>query len=51
MREHATYDGAKIKQSDVTLLGYPLGIITDKDELLKNIAYYDTRLDLAHGPP
>ena len=50
MREHATYDGAQIKQSDVTLLGYPLGVITDAKELLKNINYYDSKLDLKHGP-
>lgn len=50
MREHASYDGAIIKQSDVTLLGYPLGIITEADELLKNINYYDGKLDLKHGP-
>ncbi len=50
MREHATYDGATIKQSDVTLLGYPLGIMTDPDELVRNINYYNDKLDLAHGP-
>lgn len=50
MREHATYDGARIKQSDVTLLGYPLGVITDPDELLRNIRYYDPLLDPDHGP-
>ena len=50
MREHATYDGAKIKQGDVTLLGYPLGVMTDRDELLKNLNYYDTKLDPVNGP-
>jgi len=50
MREHATYDGGQIKQSDVTLLGYPLGLINDRDELIRNIQYYDTKLDPDHGP-
>lgn len=50
MREHAAYKGEQIKQSDVTLLGYPLGVITDNNELIKNINYYESKLDPDHGP-
>ena len=50
MREYDGYEGAKIKQSDVTLLGYPLGVVQDRDQLLRDIAYYDTKLDPDHGP-
>lgn len=50
MRENATYNGENIKQSDVTLLTYPLGVVTDRDEALRNIRYYDNKLDLNDGP-
>lgn len=33
-------DGTKTKQADVVLLAYPLGIMTDKDKIKKNMEYY-----------
>ncbi len=41
IREHDDYiDGALTKQIDVGLLIYPLGIITDKNEIKRNLDYY-----------
>ena len=48
-RENATYDGSMIKQADVNLLAYPLQIVSDKDRILKDLAYYEPRL--APGGP
>jgi len=49
-REHADYDGEQIKQADVNLLGYPLGIVADREALLRDLAYYENRIDPANGP-
>lgn len=49
-RENATYDGEMIKQADANLLGYPLGMITDKDQLRKDLAYYAVKIDPDNGP-
>ena len=49
MREHATYNGQTIKQGDVVLLAYPLGIMTDAAEIRKNLDYYDRVMD-SKGP-
>jgi len=43
-KEHATYKGEGIKQADVNLLAYPLKTITDKSQILKDLAYYETRI-------
>ncbi|MBT9395252.1 glycoside hydrolase family 65 protein [Hymenobacter sp. NST-14] len=43
-REHATYQGEGIKQADVNLLAYPLGVITDPAQIRKDLAYYATRV-------
>ncbi|WP_231459535.1 glycoside hydrolase family 65 protein [Pedobacter sp. Leaf132] len=43
-KEHATYKGEGIKQADVNLLAYPLKTITDKNAILKDLAYYETRI-------
>ena len=50
MREHATYNGQTIKQGDVVLLAYPLGIMTDAAEIRKNLDYYDRVMD-SKDPP
>ena len=42
--EHATYKGEGIKQGDVNLLAYPLGVITDPAQIKKDLAYYETRV-------
>ncbi|MGD8426631.1 MAG: hypothetical protein PVH63_03315 [Balneolaceae bacterium] len=43
-REHASYEGEQIKQADVNLLSYPLGIVTSRDQILKNLTYYEPRI-------
>lgn len=47
-KEYATYQGQKIKQADVSLLAYPLGIITDTTLIRKNLRYYEPRI--GNGP-
>jgi trehalose/maltose hydrolase-like predicted phosphorylase len=42
-RENATYDGVPIKQADVNLLAYPLEIVSDKNQILKDLQYYEPR--------
>lgn len=49
MKEHATYSGQTIKQGDVILLAYPLGLMTDNTEIKKNLDYYDKVMD-PYGP-
>ena len=49
-REHATYGGERIKQADANLLGYPLGLVTDREALLRDLAYYESRIDPRYGP-
>ncbi|QMU64296.1 MAG: glycoside hydrolase family 65 protein [Flavobacteriaceae bacterium] len=44
VRGHSTYDGDRIKQADVNLLTYPLGVIKDKETILKNLRYYEPKL-------
>lgn len=48
-REHATYDGEMIKQADVNLLTYPLGLIDDPRQIEQNLDYYQQRVD-PRGP-
>lgn len=38
-REHATYNGEMIKQSDVNLLGYPLYFVGDAESQKKDMEY------------
>lgn len=42
-RENATYDGVPIKQADVNLLAYPLEIVSDRAQVEKDLAYYESR--------
>lgn len=49
MKEHATYEGKTIKQADVNLLTYPLGLLTDRKAMTDNLAYYEQKID-PHGP-
>jgi hypothetical protein len=44
-REHETYNGEMIKQTDVNLLAYPLNIINDPETIRKDLEYYQPRLD------
>ena len=50
MKEHATYAGEMIKQADVNLLAFPLGIVTDKDAVRRDIDYYEEKIDKVNGP-
>lgn len=43
-RENETYNGQIIKQADVNLLSYPLKVITKKEDILKDLNYYEPRL-------
>ncbi|WP_324678288.1 glycoside hydrolase family 65 protein [Hymenobacter sp. GOD-10R] len=43
-QEHASYHGEGIKQGDVNLLAYPLGVITEPAQIRKDLAYYETRI-------
>ena len=43
-KENRTYDGVEIKQADVNLLSYPLKVITKKEDIQKDLDYYEPRL-------
>lgn len=42
-RENATYDGVIIKQADVNLLSYPLKIVTEAEDVRRDLDYYAPR--------
>ncbi|MEM9687007.1 MAG: glycoside hydrolase family 65 protein, partial [Bacteroidota bacterium] len=44
------YNGQTIKQGDVNLLAYPLHIITDKNQIKKDLEYYIKKVDEVDGP-
>jgi trehalose/maltose hydrolase-like predicted phosphorylase len=48
--EFAGYKGQMIKQGDVNLLAYPLGLVTEKNQILKDLEYYDSKIDRKNGP-
>jgi len=43
-REYDTYTDQKIKQADVNLLAYPLNIITDKEQIERDLKYYESKV-------
>ncbi|MBS7563006.1 glycoside hydrolase family 65 protein [Mucilaginibacter sp. Bleaf8] len=43
-KEHESYKGEGIKQADVNLLAYPLKVITNKEQVKKDLEYYETRI-------
>jgi trehalose/maltose hydrolase-like predicted phosphorylase len=47
--EYTGYDGRLIKQTDVNMLAYPLGVITDPAHVQRDIEYYFDRID-PNGP-
>lgn len=49
-QEHATYHGEGIKQGDVNLLAYPLGVITDPAQIRRDLSYYETRVPTEGTP-
>ncbi|HMH22721.1 MAG TPA: hypothetical protein VK563_13135 [Puia sp.] len=48
IKEHAAYNGEKIKQADVNLLAYPLKEVTAPDAIRRDLAYYEPRV--GEGP-
>ena len=48
--EFEGYNGQTIKQADVNLLAYPLGIIKDKEQMRKDLEYYESKVDRVNGP-
>lgn len=48
-RENATYNGEMIKQADVNLLAYPLEIVTDPQQVRRDLEYYEPRMS-PEGP-
>lgn len=49
-REHASYKGEAIKQADVSLLAYPLGIIKEKSQILRDMEFYIPRIPHDNTP-
>ena len=47
--EYTGYSGQLIKQTDVNMLAYPLGIVTDREQTMRDIEYYFDRID-PNGP-
>ncbi|MFI3295265.1 MAG: glycoside hydrolase family 65 protein [Rikenellaceae bacterium] len=47
--EHSTYDGAIVKQADVNLLAYPLGVVSDTAQIRRDLSYYQDRINV-NGP-
>lgn len=48
--EYDGYKGEMIKQTDVNLLAYPLHVITDKNQIEKDLDYYAEKIDKKDGP-
>lgn len=49
-REHDAYKGEPIKQADVNLLAFPLKVITDKEQIKKDLEYYESRVPERETP-
>ena len=48
-KEHSTYDGEIIKQADANLLAFPLNIVNEKEQIIKDLDYYEPKLS-PEGP-
>lgn len=48
--EHVGYAGADIKQADVNLLSFPLKIVTDKEQMMRDLDYYSVRVPQVRTP-
>lgn len=48
-KENATYTGVDIKQADVNLLSFPLDVVNTKEQIEKDLQYYEPRMS-AEGP-
>lgn len=49
-QNYSGYDGQMIKQADVNLLAYPLHVITNKEQIERDLAYYAEKIDKKDGP-
>lgn len=49
-REHDSYTDQNIKQADVNLLAYPLKIITDKEQITRDLKFYETKIPHSDTP-
>ncbi|WP_158286323.1 MULTISPECIES: glycosyl hydrolase family 95 catalytic domain-containing protein [Flavobacterium] len=47
--QYEQYKGERIKQADANLLAFPLDYITDKAQILKDLQYYEPKID-PNGP-
>ncbi len=43
-KENSTYHGQIIKQADVNLLAYPLHVVKNKEQIIKDLAYYEPKI-------
>lgn len=50
IQEYKGYNGEMIKQADVNLLAYPLGVITNVQQIKRDLEYYTEKVDKEHGP-
>lgn len=48
-KEHETYDGEIIKQADVNLLAFPLNVVNERAQIIKDLEYYEPKLS-PEGP-
>lgn len=48
--EYDGYSGQKIKQADVNLIAYPLGVVSDRAQMLRDLKYYEDKVDMVDGP-
>ncbi len=48
-KENSTYHGQIIKQADVNLLAYPLGIVRDTAQIIRDLKYYEPKIS-KEGP-
>lgn len=49
-REHDSYSDQNIKQADVNLLAYPLQLITDKEQIARDLKFYETKIPHSDTP-
>ena len=48
--EHVGYDGAEIKQADVNLCAFPLKVISDKSQMIRDLDYYSKKVPQKRTP-
>ena len=48
--EYEGYAGQQIKQADVNLLAHPLDVVTDQEQMLRDLKYYEDKVDPKNGP-